>query len=692
MFRINEVLSYDDEKYRVLALLQSEIIWIRLGDDSAFPSIVPQGELEAAIIDETLTRDNDPHEQLAYLSPEKDSTAYKKREANYQLIKPLVDAPGFYDPKVRSQIIQTILEQKGSTKQTLYRLARRYWQRGQTPNALLPDYSKSGAKGKKRAAGDKKLGRPRKHTPGTGANVDEEVEKLFRIAIERYVLTEKKLSMSYAHRKFKTLYENSFPDVPESEMPTKWQIMHFYNREYGQVEKVQKRSRKIEYNKDIQPLTATANTQALGPGSRFEIDATIADIYLVSDSDRKNIVGRPTIYMVIDVFSRMIAGFYVGFENASYVAAMQALAMSMTDKVEFCKQFGFEMTADDWPVVGLPDAILADRGELLGHQIESLERSFSVRIENTPPYRGDAKGIVERSFKTLQADFKPYAPGVVQGTIIKKRGGKDYRLDGKLTITEFTEIILASILYHNQFHTLEKYDRDIDVPSDLPMTPLSLWKWGVQHRTGRLRVVAEDALKISLLPRTRATFSELGVCIFGVYYTSREILREGWLHRSNDVVRPETIDAAYDPRVADSIYLFPEQGSAKYWICNLTQRSRQFAGSSFWDVWQVTEQQKKAIAQSKQEAERKKRELESLIDQKIKTAIFLGSDTDERTKSEKLRAIGENRRKEKEAERQRTGYSPETKNKEPAKVIPITEQTEDYRFPDHIDELFDEDD
>lgn len=51
------------------------------------------------------------------------------------------------------------------------------------------------------------------------------------------------------------------------------------------------------------------NTQVLGPGSRYEIDATIADIYLVSDSDRACIVGRPTIYFVVDVFSRMVVGF-----------------------------------------------------------------------------------------------------------------------------------------------------------------------------------------------------------------------------------------------------------------------------------------------------------------------------------------------------------------------------------------------
>ncbi|MCO7034779.1 DDE-type integrase/transposase/recombinase, partial [Vibrio paracholerae] len=158
------------------------------------------------------------------------------------------------------------------------------------------------------------------------------------------------------------------------------------------------------------------------PGSRFEIDATIADIYLVSDSNRSWIVGRPVVYVVVDVFSRLIVGLYIGFENPSYVAAIQALQTAMTDKVALCHQYGIEIEAQDWPAIGLPDAILADRGELLGSQIESLEKSFSVRVENTPPYRGDAKGIVERNFKTIQADFTPFAPGVVTGTMVKKRG------------------------------------------------------------------------------------------------------------------------------------------------------------------------------------------------------------------------------------------------------------------------------
>ncbi|WP_291329403.1 Mu transposase C-terminal domain-containing protein [Desulfovibrio sp. UCD-KL4C] len=241
---------------------------------------------------------------------------------------------------------------------------------------------------------------------------------------------------------------------------------------------------------------------------------------------------------------------------------MQALATAMTDKVEWCKQFDFDdVTYEDWPVVGLPSVILADRGELLGHQIESLVSNLGVRIENAPPYRGEAK----------------------------------------MSVFEFKQIIMSTVLLHNKYHVLEKYDREVDMPADLAMTPLSLWNWGIQNRTGRLRTASEDALRISLLPRVKATASELGVSVFGVYYTSSKLMKSGWMHRSKDVHRPVGMFAAYDPASADNVYLFPFKGKSDYWACSLTDRSREFQGSSFWDVWQVKDAQKRAIAKSKQE-------------------------------------------------------------------------------------------
>ncbi|WP_027858487.1 Mu transposase C-terminal domain-containing protein [Marinobacterium jannaschii] len=693
MFRINDVLQFGDRRYRVLQLLGEHLVWIDIDDESAFPEIAIVEELIEAIDQENLQRLEDPYKDLAFESPLEGSVARSKRDSNFTLIKPLVELPDFFEPKSRGAIINRILAEKGSTKQTLYRLVRRFWQRGQVPNALLPDYKNSGGKGKRRHAKDKKLGRPRKDAPGVGAKLDEFTERLFRIAIDRYLLIDKGHSFLYAHRRFESMYRNYFPDTSESELPSNWQMLHFYKREYQQPETLKKRVSSIEYNKDIRPLHSKANTQVLGPGSRYEIDATVADIYVVSDSDRGNIVGRPVVYMVIDVFSRMIAGFYIGFETPSYVAAMQALYMAASDKTAYCSALEFDIEPEDWPSVGLPDAVLADRGELLGHQVENLESSFSVRIENTPPYRGDAKGIVERNFRTIQASFGHFVPGYVSGTTVKKRGGRDYRLDAKLTVRDFTQIILSSVLYHNQYAVLDKYDRDADMPSDLPNTPIELWNWGLQNRTGRLSQADSDAIRIALLPKKRATLSEQGACLFGLYYTSSELLQKGWMHRGKSVKRPGAIDAAYDPLVADRIYLFPERGSIKYWVCNLADVSREFRGASFWDVWLIRDEQKKTSARAKIQSKAKKRQHEEFVIDKIAQAEKSAPDTSSLSNAQRIRAINENKQKEKTRERKEMAHRPAIEHSEkPGEVVRIDRSEPDLDYPDYIDELFGEDD
>ncbi len=694
MFQINEVISVDGVAYRILAELPDEIILIALDNESAFPSVVSRQELLDAIDNEVLQRIEDPYARLYYAKPDDGTKARELRDKNYQLIQPLISNQEWMFPRARNRAVNHIIATHGSTKQTLDRLIRRYWQRGQTPNALLPDYENSGAKGKKRLSKGGKLGRPRQTGSGVGAVIDEQIERLFRRAIEKHYLIKNGKSFIETHNRFKGMYHNYYPDVAESEIPSIWQMKHFFKRDYSQVEKLKQRVSKINYNKDVRPLQATANTHVLGPGSRFEIDATIADIYLVSDSDRKNIVGRPIVYMVIDVFSRMVAGFYIGFENPSYVAAMQALAIAMTDKVKLCQQLDIDIDESDWPVMGIPDAILADRGELLGCQIESLEQSFSVRIENAPPFRGDCKGIVERFFRTIQAVFKPFAPGVVSDNTVKKRGGSDYRLDAMLNIHEFTSIILSAILFHNRYHVLETYDRDIDMPADLPITPLSLWNWGLQNRSGRLRTVPENALQVSLLPRTKATLSPLGLCVFGVYYTCQEILQMGWLHRGKNVSRPESLEVAYDPAVADVIYLLPQQNSAEYWTCGLTERSREFRGCSFWDVWLITRQQKVVVAESKLVADREKRRVDELINSKIRQAEAQVQAEDAPVVSDRQRIAGirGNRAKEKDKERKRAkSVATSEPSSEPATVVPLSKGADDYKYPDYIDELFKDD-
>jgi transposase InsO family protein len=689
VFQVNVVVQLEDKLYRVLLTTNRHAVWIDIEDQKAFPDTIELSQLESLLLQEKATRVDDPYGYVTNLLPEPASKDAIIRDRNYQIIKSLVDDTNFYVKKIRAKHIAGILEIGEVSRPYLYKLIRRYWQRGQVPNALLPDYKNSGGKGQKRIAKNKKLGRPRVIMAGIGALIDEPTEKLFRIIIDKYIF-KKQFSIARAHRKFKGLYDNIFPNVSESEKPTKRQLSYFFDREYTNVEKIKAGVPDIIYRKDVRPLLSTATVQALGPGSRYEIDATIADVILVSDHDRNQPVGRPTVYIVIDVFSRLIVGWYIGFENPSYVAAIQALHVVLTDKSDFFKGLGIETDNFLWPTPGLPDAILADRGELIGHQIEGLESSYKVRIENTPPYRGDAKGIVEQRFRTLQAEFKKFTPGEVIGPTVKKRGGKNYWLDGKLNVSEFTEIIISSIVMRNFVDPMTKYDRAKDMPADLPSIPIHLWNWGLQNRTGRLRKANADYVRIALLPRAKATTSLQGICLFGVYYSAPEIIEIGWMHRSDRSDRPEKVEVAYDPNFADEIYLFHTPGNQDHWVCRITDLSREFRGVAFWEVWRKQKQIKIQGSKDQLQADNLRMHHENRVEDIISSAI---KQTPKSTATNAERMKGVSHSRSEQLEKERAQRRPKINmRQEAAKVVHITPSEDSDDYPDFEDELFNNED
>lgn len=669
MLRINDVYDYQQTRFRLLSEISSGYIWINIDNNSALPESIDRSSLNTLIEDEVCTLTQDPYENLRLSNEASNSSRAIKRDNNYALISPIILDPNHYEASVRGPLVKNVLAQNKTTKQTLYRLLRNYWQRGQVPNALLPVYTNKRKDGEERQV-SKKLGRPRIYSDGEGVIITDEISRLFNLVINRHLLNQNKHTTGYAYRKFQSIYRSKHPQVNDTEIPTIWQFKYHYDTNFNTLEKLRSRTNSKIFNKDIRPLHSTVNTHILGPGSKYEIDATIADIYLLSDSDRASIVGRPIIYLVADVFSRMVTGFYIGFENPSYVTSAQAIKTAVSDKTDICKKFGIDISPEDWPCIGLPESILADRGELLGSQIETLEKSFSVRIENTSAYRGDLKGIVERYFNTIQANFKPYTAGigVVKGKKEVRRGGHDYRIDATLTITDFTKIILNSILMHNNHHLLASYDREADMPPDMPLVPIEIWNWGLQNRTGQLRAVDANSIYIALLPRKKATISNLGIKLFGVYYTCSEILKNGWLHRKGSISRPKDLQVAYDLINASKIYIFYEDNSLNHWVGTLADRSREFIGCSWWEVWQIQEKQKKTTAQQSPKSDLALIKLEERNQEIIDGAKTLKNDSYE-SKSSRISKIRSNRDTEKASERHHQKQSHHIKHKTHLKVI-----------------------
>ncbi|WP_238360530.1 DDE-type integrase/transposase/recombinase [Iningainema tapete] len=324
-----------------------------------------------------------------HLSDEDLTSAEKDyRENAWSIISSLVEKePDIYYRSSRGSLVKRVVEQYNSgiretklVEKTVYEYLRRFWQRGKNKNALLPDYSNCGGQGKPKGYGEKKRGRPRKYADepeiGVGVNVTDSDKKIFRISIAKFYNNPKQNSLRTTYKLMIKEYYSSdilYDDsgvkksilIPTELRPTFTQFKYWYEVELRDIKKtITERKGAKRFALGHRAIIGTSKMETIGPGSRYQIDATIADVYLVSKYNRNWIIGRPVIYVIIDVFSRMIVGVYVGLEGPSWTGAMMALANAATDKVQFCQEYGIKMDDTEWPCCHMPDAILGDRGEL----------------------------------------------------------------------------------------------------------------------------------------------------------------------------------------------------------------------------------------------------------------------------------------------------------------------------------------
>lgn len=691
MFMPNDVFQLGSQRVRVLWSNSEVIFFIDIDNEPALPECSPRNEFEHLMAKGELVHINDPYLNIAMTSPMAGSKAEVVQERAWQAIKDAVQTePDIYVRKLRGKLLKDVMVKSSSTKQTAYRWFRRYWQLGMCKNALSGQYARCGGLGKTKKLSDKKRGAPRTRTPGDGVNVDDGIKAIFRVSIEKCLLHEGEYEFDYAYNQVLIAFGVPVPCKPEHllDVPTERQFRYFYQKEYTPIEITRSRKGEINYQKDFRPVLNSSTNEVAGPGSRYQIDATIADVYLVSEEDRNKVIGRPTLYFVVDVFSRAIVGMYVGLENASWVSAMEALSNTVLDKVEYCKKFDIDITNDMWPTVGLPESIIGDRGEILGRHIEVLSKAFNVNIENTPPYRADWKGIVERYFRTVQVKMKPFVEGyVTKETIGKKRHGKDYRQDSIHTLKEFTQMMIKIVLYYNNEHTLSSYDPDKDVPNDLPYNPLMLWDWGIQYRTGRLRRPNADIVKVNLLPHTEATVTEKGLKLFNCYYTCKEALDWGWFE--GNYKGPKKVTVAYDLFSANVIYLRPNDSYASFVEAALAPRSRAFQNLTMWEVWIRNDINADVAATSKLKSRAGSVNLVSDLEE-IASRSKSALPTDIKpTKAEKVTGINDNKRLERQKERVKK-YEPNATDNQPDNVTSLVDEkpkSKSYKLPTRLKDI-----
>jgi len=613
MLTINSVIQWPAEEAkdirweRILWFNEDEIITIDILDTKILPVIRSTAEVEVMIADEEAqitTVTNGCVEKK--LSPKADQQWKLACNAVNWLVK---NVPAIYYPEQRGPLIAEAMIQFGLTKPALYKYLRRYWQGGMLKSALYPTFDLCGKRKEGERVITQKQGRPHTRTivkpEAVGLNLNEEILKKFNLGKKLFLKggrTKKSLRKAFGEmlRKFfnegyRLEHKVLVPIMPSPEnLPSYWQFKYWLEKQkdldlsailiglYGEK----------EYQKTYRPITGNSTREAAGPGAKYQVDAHIVDVHLVSRYDRSLLIGRPVLYFLIDVYSRMIVGMYIGLEGPSWLAAMQALANAALDKVEYCKGYGIDISPEEWPCKGLPEVILADRGEFIGYGPENLIDALGVDIENTAPYRADMKGIIERHFRLSKEKYIAWVPGA----IIKEhreRGEPDYRLGAALDLDEFTQIIIYCVLEHNNSYRMPWYPMDAQaIEANVEPYPIQLWNFGIRKKTGRMRNYSKEMILGNLLPSEQnVSMSRKGIKFHKSLYLPKMEDAQQWLTTMRSL-KKSSLQISYDPRNMSQILLRLD-GGKKFEICyRVSGEEERFSHWSYEELELYHEQQK----------------------------------------------------------------------------------------------------
>ncbi|MBD2498897.1 DDE-type integrase/transposase/recombinase [Nostoc sp. FACHB-280] len=645
----------------------TDVFTIDINNKKAFPVLQKVKELEDALLEKkAFILDNDPY---AYLFRSEDlipESHRNFRENAYKKIALIVES-GYlaFFPSERGLLVKQAIDLTGSNKPTIYQFLRWYWQRGQKPNALLPNYDNCGGKGKRRSS-TKKLGAPSKGNKlkgkPSGINVNEQIELIIVKCAEIYH-EKKRLSLKDAHQKMQENYfsfkvkdkdNNEIPILlPEEQCPTLRQFCYWYYKYRDLKKSLIAREGKKQFHLRYREVLGDSSNIAPFPGALWQIDSTIADIYLVSSLDRSRIIGRPVLYLVVDIFSRMIVGFSVALEGPSWLGASLAIENATTDKVKFCQEFNIQIETDNWPCHHLCKELKTDRGsEYLSDNAKAAVRNLNIEISPTPANRPDWKPIVERMFRLINDEVIHWQPGAVCKP--KERGERDYRLDAIYTLDEFRVIIIRLILYYNNFYCLTQYSMTKYMIQDhVQLTPCELWEWGIRNY-GRPRMETPEIIRLNLLHRGNASVTRRGICFRvpeldlhdRLRYTCESANREQWFIKAG-LKGNWKVPIAYDPRKPQVIYLLLDSGK-KMEVCELLPASQTFSDNSLEEIMDHLAEQEFINQKTKQKQRQEKAILNTHLEQSKKDAQ---EKTDQARQGKSKQSLTEAIRANKQSER-----------------------------------------
>jgi putative transposase len=169
--------------------------------------------------------------------------------------------------------------------------------------------------------------------------------------------------------------------------------------------------------------------EADAPNAIWQADHTLLDILLLDDKGQP---AKPWLTVIMDDYSRAIAGYSLSFSSPTALQTALALHQAIWRKAEAA-----------WQVCGIPDVLYTDHGSAFTSQhIEQVCAALQLRLIFSQVGKPRGRGRIERFFETvaqrLLADLPGYAPA---GTPNVK---------AVLTLHQLDQVLAQFIVHHYQ--------------------------------------------------------------------------------------------------------------------------------------------------------------------------------------------------------------------------------------------------
>jgi putative transposase len=185
------------------------------------------------------------------------------------------------------------------------------------------------------------------------------------------------------------------------------------------------------------------------------IDSTVLDTWCVLDDETMLPLGRPTLTVAIDLFTRMILAVIITYEPPSLYTAMACLKRVNMSKEDINERWPtIVRSSDGW---GKPTTVVVDN-ELAqsGKSYQSACEDAKINVKWAPVARPQYKAVVERFFLTLKKMLLDKLPGgLPHKPEVMRQLGIDPKEVATITLSKLTELVNMTIndLYHYNPHS-----------------------------------------------------------------------------------------------------------------------------------------------------------------------------------------------------------------------------------------------